>query len=39
VLDAGRIGEYVTPEEIVRSRHPLTREFIRAAALVEQGEL
>jgi len=39
VLDAGRIAEYVTPQDLVRSHHPLTREFMRAAALVEQGEL
>jgi len=39
VLDAGRIAEYVTPEELVRSRHPLTRKVMRAAMLVEQGEL
>ena len=33
VLDAGRIAEYVTPRELAASRHPLTREFLRAAAL------
>jgi phospholipid/cholesterol/gamma-HCH transport system ATP-binding protein len=33
VLDAGRIAECSTPEELGRSRHPLTREFLRAAAL------
>ena len=34
VLDAGRIAEYVTPEELLASRHPLTREMLRAAGLV-----
>jgi phospholipid/cholesterol/gamma-HCH transport system ATP-binding protein len=33
VLDQGRIAECVTPAELARSRHPLTREFLRAAAL------
>src|SRR5437660_6221568 len=33
VLDQGRIAEYSTPEELGRSAHPLTREFLRAAAL------
>ena len=33
VLDEGRIAEYVTPAELARSRHPLTREFIRASSL------
>jgi len=33
VLDAGRIAEYVTPDELVASRHPLTRELLRAAGL------
>jgi len=33
VLDAGRIAEYVTPEELLASRHPLTREMLRAAGL------
>ena len=39
VLDDGRIAEYVTPAELPKSRHPLTRDFMRAAALVEQGDL
>ena len=38
VLDRGRIAEYSTPEELVRSDHPLTREFLRAS-LLEGGEL
>jgi phospholipid/cholesterol/gamma-HCH transport system ATP-binding protein len=33
VLDQGRIAEIVTPAELPRSRSPLTREFLRAAAL------
>ena len=33
VLDEGRIAEYVTPEELLASRHPLTREMLRAAGL------
>jgi phospholipid/cholesterol/gamma-HCH transport system ATP-binding protein len=33
VLDEGRIAEYLTPAELDSSRHPLTREFLRAAAL------
>jgi len=33
VLAEGRIVEYVTPAELARSRHPLTREFLRAATL------
>src|SRR5919204_3789890 len=33
VLDQGRIAECVTPEELPRSRHPLTRDFLRAATL------
>jgi phospholipid/cholesterol/gamma-HCH transport system ATP-binding protein len=33
VLDEGRIAECVTPAELDASRHPLTREFLRAAAL------
>jgi phospholipid/cholesterol/gamma-HCH transport system ATP-binding protein len=32
VLDRGRIVECSTPEALVRSGHPLTREFLRAAA-------
>ncbi|HJQ83371.1 MAG TPA: ATP-binding cassette domain-containing protein [Candidatus Binatia bacterium] len=30
VLDGGRIAEYTTPEGLAASRHPLTREFLRA---------
>jgi len=37
VLDRGRIGEYSTPEELVKSNNPLTREFLRAAALEMEG--
>jgi phospholipid/cholesterol/gamma-HCH transport system ATP-binding protein len=33
VLGEGRIVECVTPDELLRSRHPLTREFLRASAL------
>jgi len=33
VLDQGRIAEYLTPEELVASRYPLTQEFLRAAGL------
>lgn len=33
VLDQGRIAEIVTPADLSRSRHPLTRELLRAAAL------
>ena len=33
VLSEGRIAECVTPDELARSSHPLTREFMRAAAL------
>jgi phospholipid/cholesterol/gamma-HCH transport system ATP-binding protein len=33
LLEKGRIGDYTTPGEIVRSQHPLTREFLRAASL------
>jgi phospholipid/cholesterol/gamma-HCH transport system ATP-binding protein len=33
VLHEGRIAENVTPGELTASRHPLTREFLRAAAL------
>ena len=33
VLDAGRIVECSTPAELERSRQPLVREFLRAAAL------
>jgi phospholipid/cholesterol/gamma-HCH transport system ATP-binding protein len=33
VLAEGRIAECVTPAELARSRHPLTREFLRASAL------
>jgi len=33
VLDQGRIAEIVTPAELPKSRYPLTREFLRAAAL------
>jgi phospholipid/cholesterol/gamma-HCH transport system ATP-binding protein len=33
VLDAGRIAECSPPAELGRSHHPLTREFLRAAAL------
>ena len=33
VLDEGRIAECVTPAELTASRHPLTREFLRASAL------
>ena len=33
VLAEGRIAEYVTPAELARSRHALTREFIRASML------
>jgi len=33
LLDQGRIAECSTPDELVASRHPLTREFLRAAAL------
>jgi phospholipid/cholesterol/gamma-HCH transport system ATP-binding protein len=33
VLSEGRIAEYVTPAQLSASRHPLTREFLRAAAL------
>ncbi|TMA59256.1 MAG: ATP-binding cassette domain-containing protein [Deltaproteobacteria bacterium] len=33
VLDRGRIVECSTPAELVQSRQPLTREFLRAAAL------
>ena len=35
VLADGRIDECVTPAELPRSQHPLTREFLRAAALAE----
>jgi phospholipid/cholesterol/gamma-HCH transport system ATP-binding protein len=34
VLDGGRIAEYVTPEELLASRHPLTREMLRAAGML-----
>jgi phospholipid/cholesterol/gamma-HCH transport system ATP-binding protein len=33
VLDRGRIVECSTPDELVRSGNPLTREFLRASAL------
>ena len=33
VLDQGRIVECSTPRELAASRHPLTREFLRAAAV------
>ena len=33
VLAEGRIAECVTPAELAASRHPLTREFLRASAL------
>jgi phospholipid/cholesterol/gamma-HCH transport system ATP-binding protein len=33
VLAEGRIAECVTPDELPRSRHPLTRAFLRASAL------
>src|SRR2546430_4257481 len=33
VLDQGRIVECSTPAELAASRQPLTREFLRAAAL------
>jgi phospholipid/cholesterol/gamma-HCH transport system ATP-binding protein len=33
VLDEGRIAEFVTPAELAHSRHPLTREFLRASIL------
>jgi phospholipid/cholesterol/gamma-HCH transport system ATP-binding protein len=33
VLDAGRIVECSTPAELLASSHPLTREFLRAAAV------
>ncbi len=33
VLDRGRIVECSTPDALVRSSHPLTREFLRASAL------
>jgi phospholipid/cholesterol/gamma-HCH transport system ATP-binding protein len=33
VLDEGRIAEYVTPQDLLGSRHPLTRELLRAATL------
>jgi phospholipid/cholesterol/gamma-HCH transport system ATP-binding protein len=33
VLDQGRIVECSTPDALVRSTHPLTREFLRASAL------
>ena len=33
VLDEGRIAECVTPRELAASRHPLTRELLRASAL------
>jgi phospholipid/cholesterol/gamma-HCH transport system ATP-binding protein len=32
VLDQGRIAECSAPAELLASRHPLTREFLRAAA-------
>src|SRR5437667_375581 len=32
-LAEGRIAECVTPAELAASRHPLTREFLRASAL------
>ncbi len=39
VLGEGRIVECVTPEELRRSRQPLTREFLRASTLgIEEGE-
>jgi phospholipid/cholesterol/gamma-HCH transport system ATP-binding protein len=38
VLDRGRIAEYSTPEELGRSNHPLTREFLRAASLEMRGD-
>ncbi len=37
LLDQGRIAEYATPDELARSRHPLTREFLRAAKLEAGG--
>jgi phospholipid/cholesterol/gamma-HCH transport system ATP-binding protein len=33
VLDQGRIAECSTPAELTASHHPLTREFVRAAAI------
>ncbi len=33
VLAEGRIAECVTPAELAATRHPLTREFLRASAL------
>jgi phospholipid/cholesterol/gamma-HCH transport system ATP-binding protein len=33
VLSEGRIAECLTPDDLARSHHPLTREFLRAAAL------
>ena len=33
VLAEGRIAECTTPAELVKSRHPLTREFLRASML------
>jgi phospholipid/cholesterol/gamma-HCH transport system ATP-binding protein len=36
VLADGRIAESVTPAELAASRHPLTREFLRAAALEQE---
>jgi len=38
VLDQGRIAEYSTPQELGRSKNPLTREFLRAAALEMGGD-
>jgi phospholipid/cholesterol/gamma-HCH transport system ATP-binding protein len=35
VLAEGRIAECVTPAELPRSQHPLTREFLRASALAD----
>jgi len=37
VLDRGRIAEYSTPKELVKSNQPLTRAFLRAAALEMEG--
>jgi phospholipid/cholesterol/gamma-HCH transport system ATP-binding protein len=33
VLDQGRIVEVASPQDLTASAHPLTREFLRAAAL------
>jgi phospholipid/cholesterol/gamma-HCH transport system ATP-binding protein len=38
VLAEGRIVEDITPAELPRARHPLTREFVRAALIEPQEE-